>query len=100
MHGRPIAMLRSLDDDSHVQTKVAQYQASTNERASLIVKSLIVAKLESQNVVLRKYGLKPHLEDFREKIERIKTKNYSDKDLRASRESELNDTMSRYSPFP
>lgn len=24
--GRPVAMLKSLDDDSHVQTRIAQYQ--------------------------------------------------------------------------
>jgi len=33
------------------------------------------AKLESQNVILRKYGLDPHFDDFREKIERTETKN-------------------------
>jgi CRISPR-associated protein Cas1 len=73
--GRPVAMLKSLDDDSHVQTRVAQYQASLDERAFKIAKSLITAKLKSQNIILRKYGLEPHLDDFSEKIEKTETKN-------------------------
>jgi CRISPR-associated protein Cas1 len=71
--GRPVAMLRSLDDDSHVQTRIAQYQASLDERAFEIAKSLITAKLESQNIILRKYGLDPHLDDFKGSIERTET---------------------------
>jgi CRISPR/Cas system-associated endonuclease Cas1 len=67
-------MLRSLDDDSYVQTRVAQYQASLNERAFIIAKSLIIAKLESQNVILRKYGLEPHLDNFKEMINRTENK--------------------------
>jgi CRISPR-associated protein Cas1 len=73
--GRPVAMLRSLDDDSYVQTRIAQYQASLDERAFTIAKSLITAKLESQNVILRKYGLEPHLDNFRGEIERTENKN-------------------------
>jgi len=73
--GRPVAMLRSFDDDSYVQTRVAQYQASLDERAFTIAKSLITAKLESQNIILRKYGLEPHLDDFRREINRTENKN-------------------------
>ena len=68
--GRPVAMLRSLDDDSYVQTRIAQYQASLDERAYSIAKSFITAKIEGQNVILRKYGLEPHLDDFRSIIDR------------------------------
>ena len=73
--GRPVAMLKSLDDDSHVQTRVAQYQASLDGRAFEIAKKLVTAKLESQNIILRKYGLDPHLDDFKGSIERTETKN-------------------------
>ena len=38
--GHPIAMLRSLDDDSYVQTRISQYQASLDMRAYSIAKSL------------------------------------------------------------
>jgi CRISPR-associated protein Cas1 len=73
--GRPVAMLRSLDDDSYVQTRIAQYQASLDERAFTIAKSFITAKLESQNVILRKYRLETHLDDFKETIEKSDAKN-------------------------
>jgi len=73
--GRPVAMLRSLDDDSYVQTRIAQYQASLDERAFTIAKSLITAKLEGQNVILRKYGLEPHFDNFKGLIEFTETKN-------------------------
>jgi CRISPR-associated protein Cas1 len=72
--GRPVAMLRSLDDDSYVQTRIAQYQASLDERTFTIAKSLITAKLESQNIILCKYGLEPHLDDFRGIIDRSEAK--------------------------
>jgi CRISPR-associated endonuclease Cas1 len=67
--GRPVAMLRSLDDDSYVKTRICQYQASLDERAFSIAKSFIIAKLESQNIILRKYGLGAHLDNFKEIIE-------------------------------
>lgn len=73
--GRPVAMLKSLDNDSHVQTRVAQYQASLDERAFEIANHVVIAKLNGQNIVLRKYGLEPHTDDFREKIEKTETKN-------------------------
>jgi CRISP-associated protein Cas1 len=72
--GRPVAMLRSFDDDSYVQTRIAPYQASLDERAHYIAKSFITAKIESQNVILKKYSLKPHPEIFRDMIDRSEAK--------------------------
>ncbi len=46
--GRPVAMLRSFDDDSHVETRVSQYRASLDERAFEIAKTLVIAKLEPE----------------------------------------------------
>jgi CRISPR-associated protein Cas1 len=56
--GRPVAMLKSLDDDSHVKTRICQYEALKDGRAFEIVKQFVKAKIEGQNNVLRKYGLK------------------------------------------
>ena len=56
--GRPVAMLRSLDDDSHVQTRLCQYEAFKNGKCLEIAKQLVVGKIEGQNNVLKKYGLK------------------------------------------
>ncbi|MGD0805287.1 MAG: CRISPR-associated endonuclease Cas1 [Candidatus Bathyarchaeia archaeon] len=69
VRGRPVAMLWSFDDDSYVQTRIAQYQASLDGRAYGIAKSFITSKLESQNIILRKYGLEPHLDKFKEIID-------------------------------
>lgn len=58
--GNPVAILKSLDDDSHVKTRVAQYQATQNGKSLEIAKTLILAKIEGQNQVLKKYGLRLH----------------------------------------
>jgi len=67
--GRPVAMLKGLDDDSHVSTRVAQYEALKDERGLHIAKQFVLGKLEGQNQVLKKYGLRQF--DFK-KIERVK----------------------------
>lgn len=70
--GRPVAMLRSLDDDSHVQTRLCQYEAFKNGKCLEIAKQLVIGKIEGQNHVLRKYGLKPDT-SVKLKIEALKT---------------------------
>jgi CRISPR-associated protein Cas1 len=69
--GRPVAMLRSLDDDSHVNTRVCQYEALKNEKAVCIAKQFVLGKLEGQNQVLSKYGLKRHDFSIQEKIKNL-----------------------------
>ena len=56
--GRPVAMLKSLDDDSHVQTRLCQYEALNNGKGIEIAKQFVIAKIEGQNQVLKKYGLR------------------------------------------
>lgn len=56
--GEPIAMLKSLDDDSHVATRIAQYEALKNGKALCIAKQFVLGKIEGQNILLNKYGLK------------------------------------------
>lgn len=58
--GKPVAMLRSLDDDSHVKTRVCQYQALENGKGIEIAKRIVYGKIEGQNQVLEKYGLMRH----------------------------------------
>jgi len=57
--GNPVAMLRSLEDDSYVQTRVNQYQALENGKGREIARSLIIAKAQGYDQVLKKHGLKP-----------------------------------------
>jgi CRISPR-associated protein Cas1 len=56
--GRPVAILKGLDDDSHVKTRVCQYEASKDGRAFEIAKQFVKAKIEGQNNLLKKHGLK------------------------------------------
>jgi len=62
--GNPVAMLKSLSDDCHVRTRICQYQALTNGKGLEIAKQIVLAKLDGQNQLLRKYSLKP-LDSFR-----------------------------------
>src|SRR4030067_1455161 len=56
--GNPVAVLKSLDDDSHVKTRMAQYEALKNGKGISIAKQIVLAKIEGQNFVLRKYGFR------------------------------------------
>ena len=74
--GKPVAMLKSLDDESHVKTRLAQYEALKNGKGITIAKQIVLSKIESQNVILRKYGLKEHnLMLAKERIENIESEN-------------------------
>ena len=69
--GRPVAMLKSLDSDNYVLTRVAQYKAYLDERAYEIAKNIVKTKMESQNIILRKHGFEPHSPEYFEKIDKI-----------------------------
>jgi len=56
---RVVAFLKNLEDDSHVKTRVSQYQALSNEKAIIIAQQIVKCKIEGQNRVLKKHGLKP-----------------------------------------
>jgi len=72
--GRPVAMLKSFDDDSHVKTRLCQYEAYLGEKRAYIAKQIVLSKMRGQNILLRKYGLKTHDEDaLTFKIEDLKS---------------------------
>jgi CRISPR-associated protein Cas1 len=56
--GNPIAVLKSLNDDDHVKTRICQYQALTNGKGLEIAKQIVLAKIRGQNELLKKYGLR------------------------------------------
>lgn len=56
--GNPIASVRSLVDDSHVETRICQYEALKNRKGLEIAKQTVLAKLEGENRLLKKYGMK------------------------------------------
>jgi CRISPR-associated protein Cas1 len=65
--------MRSLNDDSHVKTRIAQYESLKNGKNLEIAKTFLLSKLEGQNKLLTKYGLKRldyyHLSDRIKSIE-------------------------------
>jgi len=82
--GKPVAYLKSIDDDGHVETRIAQYQALENGKSIVIAKQIVLGKLEGQDLILKKYSLKPH-NSFREEIEDIQLE-----DLKSLRKKLLN----------
>jgi len=55
---RVVAVLKNLEDDSHVKTRVSQYQALENGKGIKIANQIVKSKIEGQNRVLKKYGLR------------------------------------------
>jgi CRISPR-associated protein Cas1 len=64
-------MLRTLDDDSHVKTRICQYEALNNEKALQIAKQFVLGKLEGQNQLLKKYGLRKYDFSIIEKVKNL-----------------------------
>jgi CRISPR-associated protein Cas1 len=65
-NGYPIAMLKNLEDDAHVKTRICQYEAIKNGKGEYLAKQFVIGKIEGQNKVLRKYGL-----DVKENIVKV-----------------------------
>lgn len=55
---RVVAVLKNLEDDSHVKTRISQYQALENGKGVKIAQKIVKSKIEGQNRVLEKYGLR------------------------------------------
>jgi CRISPR-associated protein Cas1 len=68
---RVVAVLKNLEDDSHVKTRLCQYEALSNGIGIAIAKQLLVSKIEGQNSILKKYGLRPLDVDARHQIDNI-----------------------------
>jgi len=58
--GRPVAMVKSLDDDSHVETRLYQYEVVSNGKGLTIAKEILLSKMKGENLVLSKYGVELH----------------------------------------
>jgi CRISPR-associated protein Cas1 len=56
--GNPVAVLHSLDNDSHVLTRIYQYETLKTVKALEIAKQFVLGKIRGQDQVLRKYGLR------------------------------------------
>ena len=56
--GEPIAMLKNFVDDSYVKTRINQYEALNNGKALYLAKQFVIGKIEGENILLNKYGLR------------------------------------------
>jgi CRISPR-associated protein Cas1 len=56
--GNPIGIVKALDDDAHVKTRIEQYEALKSGRGIHVAKQFVNGKIEGQNQVLKKYGLR------------------------------------------
>lgn len=57
--GNPIAIVKSLlETDSHVETRIAQYEALKNGKGLTVAKEFVLTKIRGYNEVLKKYGLR------------------------------------------
>ncbi len=55
---RVVALLKNVEDDSHVETRLSQYQAVLDEEKCIdIAKQFVIAKIKGEIAVLKKYGL-------------------------------------------
>jgi CRISPR-associated protein Cas1 len=59
-NGEPLGVIKALDDDSHVKTRLCQYESVNNDLGLEIAKKIVYAKLRGQNQVLKKYGFKQY----------------------------------------
>jgi len=76
---KPIAVLRSLDDDEYIKTRLAQYEAYKNGKAITIAKEIVLSKIESQNIILREYSLRQHdLMIYKTKIQNLNSNSLKD----------------------
>jgi CRISPR-associated protein Cas1 len=73
--GKPVAILKGMDDDSHVETRLAQYEAFRSEKGATIAKQLVYSKLEGYGNLLKKYGLKPIDPKYVEQVKVLEGKN-------------------------
>jgi CRISPR/Cas system-associated endonuclease Cas1 len=60
-NGYPVAMLKNLEDDAHVRTRISQYEALKNGKGIYLAKQFVLGKMDGQNFLLNKYGLRPDL---------------------------------------
>jgi len=74
--GSPVAVLKSMYDDSHVETRVSQYRALENGKAPELAKKFVLGKIEGQNQLLKKYGMKRIDFSIMKTIKNLETDNY------------------------
>jgi CRISPR-associated protein Cas1 len=73
--GQPVAILKSLSSDDNVRTRICQYESTKDNRCLAIAKTILLTKLEGQDRLLKKYGLRRFDYAIMEKIKSIENTN-------------------------
>ncbi len=55
--GRPLSLMIPLSTDKRVKTRIQQYEAYKNSKGSIIAEAILKARINSQIILLEKYGL-------------------------------------------
>jgi CRISPR-associated protein Cas1 len=74
--GAPVAILKNLYDDCHVETRISQYKALENGKAHELAKTFVTSKIKGQNQLLKKYGLRQIDFSVTQTIKNLDTENY------------------------
>jgi len=69
--GKPIAVLKDINDDSHVWIRILQYKALESNKGLEIAQTVVLKKAEGQKQVLKKYDLRPFDYAIIEKIKNV-----------------------------
>jgi CRISPR/Cas system-associated endonuclease Cas1 len=56
--GKPVAMLKGMNYGSHVKTRVWPYETLKKGKGAHIAKQIVLSKVEGQNQILKRYGVK------------------------------------------
>ena len=57
--GKPLGMFKSLKNNTHVKTRVCQYEAYRNRKGVEIAKQFVLGKIDAQTEILKKHRLLP-----------------------------------------
>lgn len=79
--GSPVGLLISIDDFSHVRTREFQWQCVKDIKGMDIAKEIVLSKIEGQDEVLKKYGLKKIGYDVLNEIDEIEDWILTDEEL-------------------
>jgi CRISPR-associated endonuclease Cas1 len=75
---RVVAVIKNLEDDSHVGTRIAQYEALKNGKGIQIAKQLVLSKIEGQDWVLGKHGLRIPNTNVPQRVENLESEDLKD----------------------
>jgi CRISPR-associated protein Cas1 len=72
--GKPVAVLKSLDNDSHIKTRIYQYESLKNGVGIEIAKKIVLGRIYGQNQILTKYRLKQrNMQRIKEAVNKIRS---------------------------